>query len=64
MWICFLIVLSGVVCVVETVPGWREEEELWFAFETFLVAGFSIEFVMRLVPPISPESKNGYFNPN
>merc|ERR1711871_513027 len=47
MWICFLIVLSGIVCVIETVPGWRESEDVWFAFEVFFVAGFTIEFAMR-----------------
>ena len=51
MWICFLIVASGIVCVIETVPGWRESEDLWFAFEVFFVAGFTIEFAMRWVLP-------------
>ena len=49
MVIMALIVLSGIVCVIETVPRWRDEEALWFGFEVFFVMCFSIEFLLRMI---------------
>jgi len=49
-WIMGLIVFSAVIAVVETIPSiHKSQESLWFGFESFFVANFSIEFIGRLI---------------
>lgn len=49
-WIMILIVFSTVVSVVETIPSIHKEyQDMWFAFEFFFVANFTIEFLCRIV---------------
>jgi len=49
-WIMLLIICSAIVAILETIPSIHKAyEKIWFAFEFFFVANFTIEFLLRIV---------------
>jgi len=51
MWVMTLIVLSAIVgaCIETNAPIHKEQEDLWFGIESFFIANFSVEFLLRVL---------------
>eukprot|EP01048_Picozoa_sp_COSAG05_P038536 COSAG05_NODE_18622_length_305_cov_1.077670_1_plen_49_part_10 len=49
MFLNSLILISTSCFIIETMPQFREvEESTWFMLETVCIAGFSVDFLVRM----------------
>ncbi|KAJ1958667.1 hypothetical protein EC988_000168 [Linderina pennispora] len=50
VFVTFMIILSAVLTTIETIPSLRKgNSQMWFGFETGIVAVFTLEFILRFL---------------